>query len=109
MGPAQTTVYVSGQCPNCDRFLKTLRRFDFKVKVVNIDHHPVDGLSAVPTVVSGREVHVGTKAFEWLQSFEAQLPLEAYATVLGEGAGGLTYTDLETDETMDAALFTPFE
>lgn len=102
-----THVYVSGQCPNCDRFLKSLRRLKLKVKVVNVDHTRVEGLSAVPTVVEGTQMMTGTKAFEWLQSFEAQVPLDAYATVLGEGAG-LSYTDLESDETVEATLFTPF-
>jgi|Laugresbdmm110sn_1035088.scaffolds.fasta_scaffold13979_5 hypothetical protein len=101
-------VYVSGQCPNCDRFLKTVRRLKLKIEIVNIDNRKVDGLSAVPTVVEGTRVMVGTKAFEWLQSHESKLPLEAYATVLGEGAGGLSYTDLDTDESMASTLFTEF-
>jgi hypothetical protein len=105
---SSATVYVSGQCPNCDRFLKTLRRLQLKVKVVNVDQTHVNGLSAVPAVVDQGIAMTGTKAFEWLQSFESQVPLEAYATVLGEGSAGLTYTDLETDETVDAAPFTPF-
>ena len=101
-------VYVSGQCPNCDRFIKTVRRLKLKVEIVNIDNRKVDGLSAVPTVVEGTRVMVGTKAFEWLQSYESKLPLEAYATVLGEGVGGLSYTDLDTDETRGSSLFTAF-
>ena len=88
------TVYISGQCP--------------KVNVVNVDQRRVNGLTAVPTVVEAGQSMVGTKAFEWLQAFEAQIPLDAYATVLGEGDGGLAYTDLDTDETMAATLFTPF-
>ena len=105
---SSATVYVSRQCPNCERFLKTLRRLQLKVKVVNVDQTHVNGLSAVPAVVDQGIAMTGTKAFEWLQSFESQVPLEAYATVLGEGSAGLTYTDLETDETVDAAPFTPF-
>lgn len=105
---SSTIVYISGQCPNCDRFLKTMRRLQLKVTVINVDHTRVDGLTAVPAVVDRGTMMTGTKAFEWLQSFESQVPLEAYATVLGEGSAGLTYTDLETDETVDAAPFTPF-
>jgi len=102
-------VYVSDQCPNCDRFVKSLKRLKLSgVKVINIDRTPVAGLDAVPTVIDGRTTLVGTKAFEWLQGYESKLPLEAYATVLGEGAGGLSYTDLETDETVESTLFTHF-
>ncbi len=103
-----TTVYISGQCPNCDRLLKTLRRLKLPIKVVNIDQTPVGGLTAVPTVVDDGRVMVGTQAFEWVQGYESRLPLEAYATVLGEGAAGLSYTDLETDETVSDPLFTQF-
>jgi len=103
-----TVVYVSSQCPNCDRFVKSLRRLQLDAKVVNIDRTPVNGLTAVPTVSSGGRVLVGTAAFEWLQGYEAKLPLDAYAMTLGEGEGGLSYTDLETEETMASTLFTSF-
>lgn len=104
-----TVVYVSMQCPNCLRLLKTLDKLKLKVKVVNIDRTQVNGLTAVPTVSENGQTYVGTKAFEWIQAYEANLPLEAYATVVGEGVGGgLTYTDLETDETVASTLFTPF-
>ena len=103
-----TVVYVSSQCPNCDRFVKSLRRLQIDSKVVNIDRAPVNGLTAVPTVVVSGQVMVGTAAFEWLQGFEAKLPLEAYATVLGEGCGGLSYTELESEETMGSTLFANF-
>jgi glutaredoxin len=102
------TVYVSSQCPNCDRLVKTLRRLKLKATLVNIDQTPVNGLTAVPTVVDGRQTMVGTKAFEWLQSYESEMPLEEYATVLGEGCGGLSYTDLESGDTVNSTLFTPF-
>jgi glutaredoxin len=103
-----THVYVSMQCPNCLRLLKTLDKLQMRVKVINIDQIQVQGLTAVPTVRDNGQTYVGTKAFEWVQAYESTLPLEAYATVLGEGAGGLTYTDLETDETVESTLFTPF-
>lgn len=78
------TVYISSQCSNCTRFieqLQWLQSTDLKisVKVINIDDHPVQNLTAVPTVVDGREVHVGTQAFQWLQSFDDKVPLTAYA------------------------------
>lgn len=105
-----TTVYVSSRCPNCARLVKTVQRLKLPgVSVVDIDHTPVNGLKAVPTVVDAKgTVMVGTQAFEWLQGHESRLPLESYATTLGEGDGGLSYTELETDETVNAALFTAF-
>jgi len=105
-----TTVYVSSRCPNCTRLVKTIRRLQLPgITLIDVDHTPVNGLKAVPTVVDTQgSVMVGTQAFEWLQGHEARLPLEAYATTLGAGDGGLSYTDLETDETVEAALFTSF-
>jgi thiol-disulfide isomerase/thioredoxin len=77
-------VYVSNQCPNCQRLLEQLQwlqQSDLKlaIKIVNIDAQQVSGLTAVPTVVENREVYVGTRAFEWLQNFDAHVPLNAYA------------------------------
>ena len=84
MGTMVATVYVSSQCPNCGRFLEQLEwlksaNLKIPAKVVNIDGKRIDNLTAVPTVVDGKDVHVGTRAFEWLQSFDAQVPLAAYA------------------------------
>jgi hypothetical protein len=78
------TVYVSSQCPNCARFLEQLEwlqsaHLKIPIRTVNIDGQRVDNLTAVPTVVDGKDVHVGTRAFEWLQAFDAQVPLSAYA------------------------------
>lgn len=104
------TAYLSARCPNCDRMSKTLRRLDVKdVKIVYVDGKQIPGLTAVPTIVDGNNVpHVGTKAFEWLQTYEASVPLEAYATVLGQGTGGLTYSMFDTDETIATTPFSDF-
>lgn len=108
-----TVVYVSSQCPNCDRLLKILNRIQLNVRIIDVDRQRVEGLTAVPTIVLGNHhgqnrVMVGTAAFEWLQTFESKLPLEAYATVLGESANGLSYTELDSGETIDASPFTQF-
>lgn len=101
------TAYVSGQCPNCIRFVKSAQRLGLTMKIVNIDTVRVQGLTAVPTVVDNNKTMVGTEVFEWLQGFEANLPLDAYATVLGDPVG-LSYTDLENDESVQPLAFTPF-
>lgn len=106
--PPSVVVYVSAQCPSCDRLLKTMKRLNVRARVVNVDTQRVDGLTAVPTVVSDGQVLTGTAAFEWVQAFESSLPLDAYAMVTGSGLGGLSYTDLESDETIDACPFTNF-
>lgn len=102
-------VYVSQQCPNCIRLLHTIQRLNIDSQIINIDHEaPHHQISAVPTVITDEGVKTGTDAFEWVQAFEAHMPLESYATVLGEGMGGLSYTDMESDETINATNFTPF-
>lgn len=107
---ASGTVYWTPQCPNCTRFVKSVRRLNIDAKLVDISATPVQGLTAVPTVVTAHgQTLVGTKAFEWLQHFEDQVPLDAYAMVLGEGTGGgLVYTDLDTDEPVAETPFTSF-
>ena len=104
------TVYYSPQCPSCVRFMKTVQSLHMDVQAVDVSTVPVNGLTAVPTVVTVQgQTLVGTKAFEWLHGFEANRPLTEYATVMGEGCGfGLTYTDLGSDETVDTAPFSAF-
>jgi len=102
-------IYVSQQCPNCIRLLQTIQRLHIESHIINIDYEaPHHQISAVPTVISDEGVKTGTDAFEWVQAFEAQMPLESYATILGEGLGGLSYTDIESDETVNATNFTSF-
>lgn len=110
MSQAAVTVYYAQQCPNCTRFLKSAQRLNIEVTLVDVARTPVRGLTAVPTVVvRGQGTMVGTKAFEWLQTFESRMPLTSYATVLGEGTdGGLSYTDLHSDETVASTPFGAF-
>jgi len=109
--PPQTTVtvYWSPQCPNCVRFLKSAERLGVACNAIDVSVARVGGLTAVPTVVMrDGSTRVGTEAFEWLRGFEAEMPLTSYATVMGEGAGGLSYTDLESDEPVAATPFGEF-
>lgn len=108
------TAYVSQQCPNSDRFMKIVQRLQLTtsdLRVINIDvQAPQHPIQSVPTIVSRQgEFISGTDAFQWLQQFENRLPLEAYATVLGAGDGGLPYTDIESDELVETTPFTYFE
>lgn len=107
MAPQHPTAYVSAQCPNCIRFIKSAQRLGLTLKVVNIDTVAVQGLTAVPTVVDANKTMVGTEVFDWLQTFESNLPLEAYAMVMGQ-CTGLSYTDLETDDCVEPLPFTQF-
>lgn len=103
--------YVSRQCPNCIRFVKIIRRLNLDdVELYNVDERPPQhNIHAVPTLVTSQGIKTGTDAFEFLQQYESTLPLEAYATVLGEGgAGELSYTSLDDDETVNPSQFTSF-
>lgn len=103
-------VYVSEQCPNCIRLLDTIRRLQLHVYIINIDvQTPKHQITVVPTIITedGR-TKTGTDAFQWIQTFESEVPLDLYATVMGEGEGGLPYTDMESNETINATNFTMF-
>jgi hypothetical protein len=103
-------VYVSQQCPNCIRLLDTIQRLQLRIRIIDIDvQAPRHQISVVPTVITEQgRTKTGTDAFEWLQAFEAEVPLDAYATVTGEGEGGLPYTDMESNQTEHASNFTSF-
>lgn len=103
--------YVSNQCPNCIRFMKIVRRLGLEdVELYSVDERPPQhNIHAVPSVVTSQGVKTGTEAFEWLHQYESKLPLEAYATVMGEGdAGELQYTSLEDDEMVNPTQFSSF-
>lgn len=103
------TVYWSPQCPSCVRFMKSAERMGVSLNAVDITQSPVNGLTAVPTVVTPQgQTLVGTKAFDWLRAYEGNVPLTSYATVLGEGCGGLSYTELDSEETVAATNFAAF-
>lgn len=103
--------YVSQQCPNSIRFVKIIKRLNLDdVQLYNVDEKaPQHTIHAVPAVVTPQGIKTGTAAFEWLHQYENTLPLEAYATVMGEGgAGELAYTSLDDDETVNPTQFTTF-
>ena len=105
-------VYVMSDCPNCTRFLASLRRLPVRAKVVDVRtaRHLPEGLQAVPTVVGADGVlRSATAAFEWLHAQEHLVPLDEYATVMGQGSlGGLDCADFATEQTVSSDPFAPF-
>jgi hypothetical protein len=97
------TVYFSTRCPNCERFLDGVRRSSSaraSARLVDIDQTPVRGVQYVPTVVLPTgQVHVGTKAFEWLRGHESDAEFEPYSSARGLAfshvttSGGITYSE----------------
>ena len=78
------------------------------VQVVNVDDTPIRGVQYVPTVVlSGGEVLVGTKAFEWLRGHETDGDLEPYSLAMNRG---LAYSALSstTGHAQFQESFSPF-
>lgn len=94
--PAHTLVY-SPQCPNCMRFLDALGRTPIAADVAVVDVHSVPPeraahLAAVPALVTGdgSGTLYGTKAFEWLKQFEADVELDGFVG----GNGSLGFSDV---------------
>jgi len=99
-----TVAYISTRCPNCQRFLETVRSIPSlqqTLRIVDIDRTPHPNVEFVPTVVDNKgSVMVGQKVFEWLKQYQSEveytpMPLSmgslSYAD-LGEG-GSLAYAD----------------
>lgn len=75
-----TVAYISQRCPNCTRFLETVRSIpslQHTLRVVDIDQTPTPAVEYVPTVVdrSGQAM-VGAKVFEWLKQFQSEVEYE---------------------------------
>ena len=105
-----TVVYVSSKCPNCQRFLDSLRgipSLQQTVRVHNIDHAPASGVEFVPTLVdSGGQSHVGAKAFQWLQQFQGERDYEAVSL----GTGKLSFGMINSSSSIEYASGAfPFE
>ena len=108
-----TTLVYSPQCPNCMRFLDALKRTPAARDVVVVDLHTLgrdelSRLAAVPALVmpDGTVVY-GTKAFEWLKQFEADMELDSFVA----GRGSLAFSDLGSAQgyATYAESFSPFE
>lgn len=104
------------QCPNCSRFIEALRRTSAAAQVRLVDVADVApdrlvGVTAVPALIlSDGSTLYGTKAFEWLKQFEADMQIDGFA---GAAGGMLAFSDL-TEEgqygaTSFATSFGPFE
>lgn len=107
------TVYVSSQCPNCARFLSTLRRIQSLsgttriVDIDTLDESHRNRVEYVPTFVDGQgRLYTGAKAFEYLKQFDHEIELDsapiggrslAFGT-LNDG-DGLTYSGFYGDFT----------
>ena len=104
------TVYISDQCPNCNRLVKTMSLVPSlrnRVRVVDIsavDHSTLSRIQFVPTVVlSTGQSMVGTKAFEWMKEFDGEVDL------LPPPSGGLAFSDLDFADTQYTEGFSSFE
>lgn len=101
------TVYVSSQCPNCVRFLATLRRIPSlrNTHVVNIDTlapEQRNKIEFVPTFVDTRgSVHTGAKAFDYLKEFDGEVELESAPL----GGGSLAFGSLTDGEGLEYSGF----
>lgn len=92
------TLVYSQQCPNCVRFIDALQRTSMAGRVVMVEvaqlaREQLSAVSAVPALVTpeGQTLY-GTKAFEWLKQYEADVELEAF---YGGAGAGLAFSDVE--------------
>lgn len=93
----QHTLLYSTQCPNCLRFIDALKRTSAAASVsladvASLSPSQLASVQAVPALVlaDGQTLY-GTKAFEWLKQFEADVELEGFAG----GGGALPFSDVE--------------
>lgn len=98
--PQQHQPYVlvySTRCTNCARFMDSLSRTSAAASVRCVDMatlHPsqLARISAVPALVQpDGTALVGTKAFEWLRPFEAEMSVDGFD---GEN-GMLAFSNLD--------------
>jgi len=93
-----TKLYYSTGCPNSVRLLDIIKKIPSlrqSVQLLNVEVTPPNlmaGVEFVPTLVdrTGRQ-HVGSKAFEFLKPFEAEMELDGAPS----GLGGLAYATLD--------------
>lgn len=98
-----TVAYVSQRCPNCQRFLESVRSIPSlqqSMRVVDIDQIPQPGIQYVPTVVdkNGQQL-VGTKVFEWLKQFQSEVEYQPMQLSMGS----LSYGSIDDGGAIDFA------
>ena len=93
---SQHRLFYAPQCPNCMRFVGALDRTPVRDAVARVDVNSLHPdrrkhVPAVPMLVTNAgDVHVGTKAFEWLKQFEGQAELETFCPM----GRGLPFSDV---------------
>lgn len=110
-------VYVSQHCPNCRRFVESVRASPSAskdIRIVDIDtltSSQRNCLQAVPTVQTpeGRLL-TGSTAFEVLKEYEADTELEPWSSA----SGGVVFSDFESGDGIARQVkfwedFTPLE
>lgn len=111
------TAYVSQHCPNCRRFVESVRASPSAkkdIRVVDIDtlsQSQRDYLQVVPTVQTpeGRAL-TGSAAFELLKGYESDMELEPWSS----GGGGVVFSDFASGDGIPHHVqfweeFTPLE
>lgn len=99
MQAAVHRLYYAPQCPNCVRFIGALDRTAVARQVARIDVNTLPAeqqrqVSAVPMLVlSSGQTLLGTRAFEWLRSYEGETELESFAP-----GRGLAFSDINDDQ-----------
>lgn len=82
-----TVAYISQRCPNCHRFLESVRAIPSlqqSMRVVDIDQTPTPQIQYVPTVVDKTGTAMtGAKAFEWLQQFASEVEYQPMQLSMG--------------------------
>lgn len=98
-----SVAYISQRCPNCARFLESVRSIPSlqqSLRIVDIDQVPQPGVQYVPTVVdaSGATL-VGAKVFEWLKQFQSEVEYQPMQLSMGT----LSYGSIEEGGAIDFA------
>lgn len=90
-------IFVSPQCPNCQRLVDSLNKvpsLQGRMQIIDIDRLDPSqraGLQYVPTLVDSSNVqHVGSRAFEWVKQYDSEIELEPAPG----GVGSLQFADL---------------
>lgn len=98
-----SVAYISQRCPNCNRFLESVRSIPSlsqSLRIVDIDQTPSPSIQFVPTVVdqSGKTL-VGSKVFEWLREFQGEVEYQPMQLSMGS----LSYGSIHDGGAIDFA------